>query len=72
MTRREKNIIRAHYADCYHALRFRADGSVEAQQAPGAPWGLLYSADDAQRHLDTVAQYEADRAKGRICVPSNY
>lgn len=71
MTRREQRIIRAHYAH-YHALRFRANGSVEAQQAPGAPWGFLYSADDAQRHLDTVAQYESDRAKGRICVPSNY
>ena len=54
MTQREKGIIRAYYATTYHRLRFRADGSVEAQQAPGSPWGRLYTADEAERHITAV------------------
>ena len=53
MTKKEKAIIRSHYS-YFHAIRFRADGSVEAQQRPGAPFGLLYSVVDARRHIEAL------------------
>lgn len=54
MTRKEKAGMRAWYA--YQQLRFRADGSVEARPGLGHPWGLLYSREDAERHIKAVDQ----------------
>ena len=52
MTRKDKQLIRAHYP--WMRLRFRADGTVEAQKARGGPWGTLYTARDAARHLEAA------------------
>ena len=54
MTRKEKNIIRAHWSCSYCKLRFRADGSVEGKKSPGGAWGLLYTGEDACRHIQAV------------------
>lgn len=62
MTRTEQRMIRGYYP--HWELRFRADGSVEARKRPGGAWGLLYTADDAERHLKAVRAQEATRQVG--------
>ena len=54
MTRSEKDSIRRHYH--YLELRFRADGSVEARSRVNHPWGLLYTASDAERHIEAQSK----------------
>jgi hypothetical protein len=48
-TAKQKTAIRRHYP--HYRLKFRADGSVEAQQRPGSPYGLLYTPQQATAHL---------------------
>ncbi len=43
------------WSDSYSAFRFMADGSVQAKQRAQAPWGLLYTAQQAQAHLKEVS-----------------
>lgn len=52
LTRRHKALIRAHWS--HYKLRFRTDGSVEAQRSRGAPWARLYTARDAERHIEAI------------------
>lgn len=52
MTKKEKSIIRAHYP--HLTLRFKADGSVMASSGRGYAYGLLYTAEQAQAHLNSV------------------
>lgn len=60
LTRRHKALIRAHWS--HYKLRFRADGSVEAQDSRGAPWARLYTARDAERHIEAIGARKPDRA----------
>ena len=53
MTRSEKASIRRYYHDL--ELRFMADGSVEARSRVNHPWSLLYTKEDAERHIAAVA-----------------
>ena len=38
----------------YLRLRFRANGTVEAQRGHGDPWGILYDAPALARHLTHI------------------
>lgn len=48
-TVKQKQHIRGQYP--YWKLRFRKDGTIEAQRHPGGAWGRLYTPEDAKRHL---------------------
>ncbi|UYL04635.1 hypothetical protein EBOKLHFM_00015 [Klebsiella phage KP13-26] len=52
MTNKDKATIRAHYP--HLTLRFKADGSVMASSGRGYAYGLLYTAEQAQAHLNSV------------------
>lgn len=52
MTNKEKAIIKAHYP--HLTLRFKVDGSVMASSGRGCAYGLLYTAQQAQDHLNAV------------------
>jgi len=54
MTRKEQQIIRAHYP--HLKLRFRKDGTVEGQKSPGSSYGLLYTVAMADGHIRSVAE----------------
>jgi hypothetical protein len=60
MTRSEKDSIRGYYH--YLDLRFRADGSVDARPGVGHPWGILYTKEDAERHIAAVS----DQSKRKL------
>lgn len=51
-TQREKGAIRRHWS--YLQLRFHANGTVEARPGKGHAWGILYSRNDAIRHLQAI------------------
>lgn len=53
LTRIQKDAIRAYYRH-YYKLRFRKDGTVEAQKFAGEAYGILYSPADTKRHLETM------------------
>lgn len=56
MTRREKAAIRRYWS--HLRLRFRRDGTVEAQKRPGGAWGILYYPADTARHLEASKNAE--------------
>ncbi|HEX5426552.1 MAG TPA: hypothetical protein VFW94_23595 [Candidatus Acidoferrales bacterium] len=65
MTRAEQKIIRDHYS--YQRLRFRKDGTVEGQKRAGGAWGLLYSAEEAARHVAVVKAQRIRETHPELC-----
>ena len=51
ITNKEKSEIRAYYRGQYK-LRFKDDGAIEAQKTPGGAWGILYTPEYTEQHLD--------------------
>jgi hypothetical protein len=51
LTRREREALLAPWRGCYHRLRIRSSGAVEAQRRPGDPWGVLMTPERAARQL---------------------
>jgi hypothetical protein len=52
ITTKQKTAIRAHYA--HLRLRFKTDGTVEAQKGEGRAWGILYTPERTAAHLKAL------------------
>lgn len=61
ITPAEKAAIRQYWS--YYRLRFRADGTVEAQQHLGGPWGVLYTPEATQAHVKDLRKQKAALTK---------
>ena len=51
-TKDQKREIRNHWFDSYLALKFCDDGRVLAKRNPWSAWGLLYTKQQAESHLE--------------------
>lgn len=53
-TAKERKAITKWWADSFQAFRFLPNGTVEARRNTQSSWGLLYTAQQAKTHLDSV------------------
>lgn len=61
-TKKQRESIRGHW---FHwRLRFRRDGTVEAQKAAGCGWGVLYTPAQAKSHLAAQGLWKASKTPG--------
>jgi hypothetical protein len=58
---KQKDAIRSHYPTM--KLRFKADGTVEAQKRPGGARGVLYTPAQTMSHLAAL-ELSAKRTSG--------
>ena len=55
ITNKEKSEIRRYYAGQYK-LRFKPDGTIEAQKERGGSWGILYTPWYTEQHLNYIRE----------------